>query len=91
MNDVMWALVTSNGKIFKKHKRKYDLLKWGIDTKENISKKSVKKLKSGDKITAVFHNGYWKSDPTGARYWVDLEPIERTYTLGEIEIQITFK
>lgn len=87
----MWALVTSSGKIYKKHKRKYDLLKWGIETKEHISMKSVKKFKSGDKITVVFHNGYWKSDPTGAKYWVDLKPIERIYTLRKVDIQITFK
>lgn len=86
----MWALVSSNGKIFRKHQRKYDLLKWGIETKENISIKSVKKLKSGDKITVIYRNGYWKTI-CGGSHWVDLESKERVYTLREIDIQITLK
>ena len=53
-----WALVKhwKNNEIAKKADRKYDLLKWGIETKEHISKKTIKNFKSGDKITVVYRD-----------------------------------
>ncbi|MGG4434507.1 hypothetical protein AAXE64_08095 [Priestia megaterium] len=85
-----WALVKhwNNNSIFKQAPRKYDLLKW-METKEHISKKTIKNFQDGDKITVIFRKSYMKwfrSEDTGRLYQdrVD-EANEVTYTLREVE------
>lgn len=88
-----WALVRGNNKIFRQHNRKYDLLKWGIETKEPISKRTIKNYKDGDKITVIFRKRYekWFTCQSTGRYykdWVE-EVNEVVYTLREFTIQFT--
>lgn len=88
----MWALVKhwKNNEIVRSAKTKYELLKWGIETKESISKKTVKNFKDGDKITVIYRKRYekWQQSEIDGRYYKDWvnEVNEATYTLKEYSI-----
>lgn len=84
-----WALVRENGSIYRKNESKYKLLKNLLETKEHISKKSVKTIRDGDSITTVFRKTYpkWFTNPkTGRWYQAQYEEVtEQTYTLRFLE------
>lgn len=84
-----WALVRENGSIYRKNESKYKLLKGLLETKEHISKKSVKTICDGDAITTVFRKTYpkWFTNPkTGRWYQAQYEEVrEETYTLRFFE------
>lgn len=84
-----WALVRENGSVYRKNESKYKLLKNLLETKEHISKKSVKTIRDGDSITTVFRKTYpkWFTNPKSGR-WVQKtyeEVTEQTYTLRFLE------
>lgn len=84
-----WALVSPNDKtkIFKTSKHKYDLLKFEVQLKEPVSKKTIKQIKEGDIVTVVFSKTYekWMTSDKG-RYYKDTvtETNERQYMLVRI-------
>lgn len=91
-----WALVKPwNNKIVKYANRKYDLLKWNFETKEPISKKTIKKYKDGDPITVIYRRTYekWFTCEKTGRFYKDTvnEVNEVTYILKEINIQFIHK
>lgn len=85
-----WALVDPNQKtkIFKTAKSKYDLLKWGVELKTPVSKKTIKNYKEGDLVTVVFSNTFekWFTDPQTRSYYKDkvTETNEKQYLLTRI-------
>lgn len=86
-----WALVKpwANNSILFKAERKYNLLK-SLETKEHITKKTVKQYKDGDKITVIYRKKFqtWKTDNRGHLYKEWVESVEeRTYVLKEFTIQ----
>lgn len=84
-----WALVRENGSIYRQNESKYKLLKSLLETKEHISKKSVKTIREGDSITTVFRKTYpkWFTNPRNGRwYQAQYEEVtEQTYTLRFLE------
>ena len=83
-----WALIKKNGRVFRQHARKYDLLKWEVETKEIITKKTIGKYKSGDQITVIFRNSYMKWFSNNRRLSKEMvnEVNEVVYKLQEIEV-----
>lgn len=85
-----WALVNPNrrSQIFKTAKNKYDLLKWGVELKTPVSKKTIKNYKEGDLVTVIFRKTFekWFTDPKTRRYYKDTvtEESEKQYLLVRI-------
>ncbi|PJZ19823.1 hypothetical protein CEW46_21270 [Bacillus cereus] len=88
-----WALINPrNNRVFKQSRDKYSLLKWGVQIKEHVSKRTLSKFKEGDTVTVVFTNTYmkWFSDghkrglPRNLYQDQVTEVEERQYVLREI-------
>ena len=88
-----WALVKhwKNNEIVRKADTKYELLKWGIETKEPINKKTIARYKDGDFITVIYRKEYekWQQSELTGRYYKEpfQEVNEVIYTLRYFEIQ----
>lgn len=87
-----WALVKPwNNKIVKSASRKYNLLRFGFETKDVISKRTIKNYKDGDPITVIYRKRYekwFRHSDTGHTYKDYFnETNEVTYILKEINVE----
>ncbi|MCK1999834.1 hypothetical protein MZM54_00370 [[Brevibacterium] frigoritolerans] len=86
-----WALVKPwNNRIVKSARHKYNLLRFDFETKDVISKRTIKNYKDGDPITVIYRKRYEKwfiNSVTGHTYKdYFTETNEVTYILKEIKV-----